>query len=166
MSPFPEGSSMVNTWPTNAGPPPLPLPPLILPPGLPPAAAPAPAIRALGSGSGPRRDSAEDDAEETGRRSGKARWGAGCAGEVVDEVAAEDEEERKGKVEEAREWKGLDEEEQEERGMVEVDRPGRQAWWCPAAAGGGEEVGVWRSLGFGLGIWGALGPHALSDSIR
>jgi len=147
MSPFPEGSSMVNTWPTNAGPPPLPLPPLILPPGLPPAAAPAPAIRALGSGSGPRRDSAEDDAEETGRRSGKARWGAGCAGEVVDEVAAEDEE-RKGKVEEAREWKGLDEE--EERGMV--DRGGRpggarpvvvKKWVCGVPLDLGLESG-WR----------------------
>lgn len=113
MSPFPEGSSMVNTWPTNAGPPPP--PPLIPPPGLPPAAAAEPAIRAPGSGSGPRRDSADDDAEETGRRSGKARWGAWCAGEVADEVAAEDGEGRKGKVEEAREWKGLE----EERGMVD-----------------------------------------------
>ena len=136
MSPFPEGSSMGNTWPTNAGPPP---PPLILPPGLPPAAAPAPAIRAPGSGSGPRRDSAE----ETGRRSGKARCGAGCAGEVVDEVAAEDEEERKGKVEEAREWKGLDEE--EERGMV--DRGGRPGGVRPRPVG----VKEWCGCGCGCG---------------
>lgn len=119
MSPFPEGSSMVNTCPTNAGPPPP--PPLTPPPGFPPGAAPAPetAIRAPGSGSGPRRGSEEEeDAEETGRRSGTARWGAGGAGEVVEEEAGEDGvgEERKGKVE-AREWKGLDEE--EERGMVE-----------------------------------------------
>lgn len=120
MSPFPEGSSMVNTWPTNAGPPPPPLttPP---PPGFPPA------IRAPGSGSGARRDSEDaEEEEETGRRSGTARWGAGEAGDEV--VAAGDGDGRKGKVE-AREWrKGLDE---EERGMV-VDRWRRASllvWW-------------------------------------
>lgn len=111
MRPFPAGSSMVKTCPTNAGPkPPPPLPPPPLPPvGVAPA---SPAIRELRSGCGVLRESEEagdDDveAEVTGRRSGKARCGA--AGEGGD---AEDE--RKGK-EEAREWKGLG----EERGMVD-----------------------------------------------
>jgi hypothetical protein len=57
MRPFPEGSSMVKTCPTNAGPKP---PPPLAPPPLPPA---SPVIRVL-------RDSEDDDveAEETGRR--------------------------------------------------------------------------------------------------
>jgi hypothetical protein len=100
MRPFPEGSSMVKTCPTNAGPKP---PPPLAPPPLPPA---SPVIRVL-------RDSEDDDveAEETGRRSGKARRGEG------EETGVEDEDERKGKAE-AREWKGFE----EERGMVVVDR--------------------------------------------
>jgi hypothetical protein len=109
MRPFPEGSSMVKTCPTNAGPKP---PPPLSPSPLPPAdVAPAsPGIRELGSGVPRESEEAGDDDvedEETGRRSGKARCGA--AGEGGD---AEDE--RKGK-EEAREWKGLG----EERGMVD-----------------------------------------------
>lgn len=136
MSPFPDGSSMVNTWPTNAGPPP---PPDILPR----PAAPGLAIRAPGSGCGPRRDSeewggeAEAEAEETGRRSGTARWGAACEGEGEAEAEAEvGGEERKGKAE-AREWKGLDHEEEEERGMV----PGPNGGACLClVAGGGDWV--------------------------
>lgn len=146
MSPFPDGSSMVNTWPTNAGPAP---PPALLPR---PAAA-APAIRAPGSGCGPRRDSEEAEAEpeETGRRSGTARWGAAGEGEGEAEAGGDgDEEEKKGKAE-AREWKGLDDE--EERGMVvggPLDRTVGTGW--PLA-----RVGRAFLLGW-VGIWALEGP--------
>jgi len=149
MSPFPDGSSMVNTWPTNAGPAP---PPAVLPR----PAEPALAICAPGSGCGPRRDSeeaeAEAEAEETGRRSGTARWRAEGEGEA--EAGGDgDGEERKGEAE-AREWKGLDDEEEEERGMVDhwTERwrlLGGRRWGLGGQGGACLFVRLGGDLGFG-----------------
>lgn len=150
MSPFPDGSSMVKTCPTKAGPPP--------PPPLTPPAAPALAIRAPGSGCGPPGDSEEAgaEAEETGRRSGTARRGAAGEGaEEDDEAAVGDEEARKGKVE-AREWKGLE----EERGMV-VDRWRGRPSWC-----GGVVAGVEEGEGWDLGFFRKLGWGPAPDGCR
>lgn len=155
MSPFPDGSSMVNTWPTNAGPP----PPLAM---LPPPVAPAPTIRVPGSGCAPRRDS---EAEETGRRSGTARWGAAGAGEAGGDGGGDvDVEERKGKAE-AREWKGLDDEE-EEHGMVDPSCTDRTGGACLVGTGLGGACLFVRFWWWGMGselcnLWeGSPGPGA------
>lgn len=102
MRPFPEGSSMVNTCPTNAGPP---LPPTLIPPAapFPPPAAAGPAISRCCCGLRLGADEEEEEegaveAEEMGRRSGTARCGAG-------------DEEGGGGLKVREQWKGLEEEE-------------------------------------------------------
>uniref|UniRef100_A0A0E0MTB2 Uncharacterized protein n=1 Tax=Oryza rufipogon TaxID=4529 RepID=A0A0E0MTB2_ORYRU len=115
MRPFPEGSSMVNTCPTNAGPPPFPKPPP--PPALPPDAAAA--IRAPRFDSGEAAAAEAEEEEVMGRMRGTARWGAGGEGEGEAEVGDGDGEGRKGRVE-AKAWKGLD---ADEEVVVVVERP-------------------------------------------
>lgn len=96
---------MVNTCPTNAGPP---LPPTLIPPAapFPPPTAAGPAISRCGCGLRLGADEEEEEegaaeAGETGRRGGAARCGAG------DE---EDGEEVGGGLEVREQWKGLEEE--------------------------------------------------------